>query len=85
VHGLGHSMVGDSVSETAVAEHMTSGETCIPLRPDGIGLALSALILWWIVTDRRVPSPIAIARRRWPHGPPRRGIDLLRDLSVCRT
>ena len=82
-HGSEHATTGDSVTRADAAEHLASGETCIPLRPDGVVLALSAFVVWWM-TDHGVRS-VAIALRRWPHGPPRRGADLLNELRVCRT
>jgi hypothetical protein len=74
------------MAHARLTEPAMSSETCVPLRPDdvsGLVLALFAVILWR-TADPCVAHSIR-ALPRWPHGPPRRGSELLKDLSVCRT
>ena len=75
--------VGD---QQPTADHMQSGETCVPLRPEGLtGLFLAlflVVIALWRPGQPYVPHLI---HPRWPHGPPRAGVDLLRTLSISRT
>jgi hypothetical protein len=64
-----------------------AGDSCTPLRPDGLGgllLALGTCALW-IWRRPSVANRVAGVWRGWAHGPPRSGIDLLCSMGVCRT
>jgi hypothetical protein len=67
-------------------DHMQAGETCIPLRPEGLSglfLALFLIVIaLWRPRPPNIPRPI---HPHWPHGPPRAGVQILRTLSVSRT
>ena len=66
--------------------HAQAGQTCVPLRPEGMAglfLALFSVIItvWW----PRLPFSARLIRAHWPHGPPRSGVQVLRALSISRT
>jgi hypothetical protein len=65
---------------------MQASMTCVPLRPDGTTGLFLALFL--IVTTLWRPMrslPARLIHPRWPHGPPRTGVQTLRALSISRT
>lgn len=73
-------------STDPVSAPMQSGMTCIPLRPEGLSALFLALFLI-VITPRgpRLPVPARLVHSRWPHGPPRTGVQILHTLSISRT
>ncbi|NUP46390.1 MAG: hypothetical protein HOW97_03615 [Catenulispora sp.] len=75
-------------AEDKADESVVTGDSCIPLRPDGLSGLLLALglcvagLAWRLSGVARV---IAGVRRGSAHGPPRSGTDLLCAMGVCRT
>jgi hypothetical protein len=68
------------------ADHMQPGETCVPLRPEGMSALFLALLLIVITLWRpRLPHTPRPVHPYWPHGPPRTGAHILRTLSISRT
>ena len=69
-----------------MADHAHAGETCIPLRPEGLsGLFLALFLIVITLWRPRLPRSACLIRPYWPHGPPRSGVQVLRTLSVSRT
>jgi len=67
-------------------DHMQAGETCVPLRPEGLsGLFLALFLIGIALWRPRLPNARRSIRPHWPHGPPRHGIQILRELSISRT
>lgn len=100
MHGMPIAMSAqmDSVSQVSMAapmslsdavptaDRMEGCETCVPLRPEGMSGLFLALFLA-VMTPWRVQLPHFLRRMhpRWPHGPPRIGVRILRTLSISRT
>lgn len=76
-----------AISSTAPkTDHMEAGETCVPLRPEGMSALFLALFLIVITLWRpRLPHSPRLIHPHWPHGPPRTGARILRTLSISRT
>ena len=76
-----------TVSGTVPATgHMEAGETCVPLRPDGMSGLFLVLFLIVVAPWRpRLPNAPRPIHPHWPHGPPRPGIQILHALSISRT
>jgi hypothetical protein len=71
-----------TVSDAVPTDHMEGCDTCVPLRPEGMaGLFLIVIMLW----RPRLPHAPRLIHPRWPHGPPRTGVQTLRTLSISRT
>lgn len=75
-----------SSSPAPMSDHAVAGESCIPLRPEGLSglflaLVLIVIALWWPWLPRIARS----IRCYWPNGPPRTGVQILRTLSISRT
>ncbi|MEY9864402.1 hypothetical protein ABH935_010061 [Catenulispora sp. GAS73] len=67
-------------------DHMQTGETCIPLRPEGLsGLFLALFLIVIALWRPRLVFHVRLISPRWPHGPPRPGVQILRTLSISRT
>jgi hypothetical protein len=70
----------------AVRTNLEGCETCVPLRPEGMAGLFQALFLIVIMLWRpRLPYAQCLIHPRWPHGPPRTGVQTLRTLSISRT
>jgi len=68
------------------ADHMGSGDTCVPLRPEGLaGLFLALFLIVITLWRPRLPHAPRLIHPHWPHGPPRTGVQTLRTLSISRT
>lgn len=69
-----------------MTDHAQPGETCVPLRPEGLsGLFLALFLIVITLWRPRLPHSARLIRPHWPHGPPRTGIHILRTLSISRT
>ena len=67
-------------------DHMQAGETCVPLRPESLsGLFLALFLIVIALWRPRLAFPACLISPRWPHGPPRSGVQILRTLSISRT
>ncbi|MEY9927613.1 hypothetical protein ABH926_002247 [Catenulispora sp. GP43] len=82
-----HADAPTSVSEPQqTAAHMQAGESCVPLRPEGMSALFLALFLVVIALWQPGLPPVPrLVHSRWPHGPPRAGVDILHTLSISRT
>lgn len=68
------------------ADHTDACETCVPLRPEGMaGLFLALFLIVITLWRPRLPHAPRPIQPRWPHGPPRTGVQTLRTLSISRT
>ncbi|NUP53823.1 MAG: hypothetical protein HOW97_41855 [Catenulispora sp.] len=66
--------------------HPQIGETCVPLRPEGLsGLFLALFLIVITVWRPRLPFDARPIRAHWPNGPPRTGVQVLHTLSISRT
>lgn len=75
--------VSDAVPTTG---HLEAGDTCIPLRPEGLaGLFLALFLIVITLWRPRLPHAPRLIHPHWPHGPPRTGVQTLRTLSISRT
>ena len=53
------------------ADHMAGGESCIPLRPEGMsGLFLALFLIVITLWRPKLPDGLRLIRPHWPHGPP---------------
>lgn len=79
--------VSTTVSDAApTTDHMEAGESCIPLRPEGMaGLFLALFLIVITLWRPRLPHAPRLIHPHWPHGPPRTGVQTLRTLSISRT
>ncbi|MEZ0114035.1 hypothetical protein ABH920_008069 [Catenulispora sp. EB89] len=69
-----------------MSDHMQADMTCVPLRPEGLsGLFLALFLIVIALWRPRLAFRVCLIGPRWPHGPPRHGIQILRELSVSRT
>jgi hypothetical protein len=70
----------------AMSDHMQADTACVPLRPEGMsGLFLALFLIVTMLWRPRLPHLARPIRPRWPHGPPRTGIEVLRTLNISRT
>lgn len=66
--------------------HAQAGETCVPLRPEGLSSLYSALFLLIVTAwQPRLLFGTRLIRSHWPNGPPRTGVQVLHALSISRT
>ncbi len=69
-----------------ISDHPQVGESCIPLRPEGLsGLFLALFLIVITLWRPRLPRSARQIRPHWPHGPPRSGAQILRTLNISRT
>lgn len=69
-----------------ISQNIRAGETCVPLRPEGLsGLFLALFLIVIALWRPRLPQSARLIRPHWPHGPPRTGAEILRTLSIFRT
>lgn len=87
VHPDAHIMNARLTPAHPMSGHVQTGETCTPLRPEGLADLFLGLVLivatvgWW----PRLPFGVRLIRPHWPNGPPRTGVQVLNLLSISRT
>ncbi|MBS2536452.1 hypothetical protein KGQ20_27195 [Catenulispora sp. NF23] len=69
-----------------ISDHPQVGESCVPLRPEGLsGLFLALFLIVITPWLPGLPRSAGQTRPHWPHGPPRSGAQILRTLNISRT
>ena len=69
-----------------ISDHPQVGESCVPLRPEGLsGLFLALFLIVITLWRPRLPCSARQIRPHWPHGPPRSGAQILHTLNISRT
>lgn len=73
-------------SPAPMSDRAVAGETCIPLRPEGLsGLFLALFLIVIALCWPWLPRIAQSIRCYWANGPPRTGVQILRTLSISRT
>lgn len=87
VHHDAHAMNATLTPAHPMSGHVQTGETCTPLRPEGLADLFLSPVLIVAATGSwpRLPFGVRLIRPHWPNGPPRTGVQVLNLLSISRT